>query len=241
MSPVERCLVTCEHGGNRIPPRYRHLFAGHGDLLASHRGYDPGALTLARDLARALDAPLFLSTTSRLLIDLNRSLGHPRLYSQVTRPAPAALRREIRARYYLPYRRRVEAWIAAEVSGGGRVLHLSAHSFTPLLAGETRNADVGLLYDPARPGERALCRRWRAALADVAPGLRVRRNYPYAGKSDGFTAWLRRRFPPEAYVGIELEVNQAWVFRGGRPWRSLRGQLIDSLGIVLARAASDHH
>ena len=41
-------LITCEHGGNRIPPRYRDLFAGCEALLQSHRGYDPGALTLAR-------------------------------------------------------------------------------------------------------------------------------------------------------------------------------------------------
>jgi len=48
-----RFLITCEHGGNRIPARYRPLFACHGALLASHRGYDPGALALARDFASA--------------------------------------------------------------------------------------------------------------------------------------------------------------------------------------------
>lgn len=226
---TDRHLVTCEHGGNRIPPACRALFAGHEALLASHRGHDPGALGLARQLAAALDAPLFLSVTSRLLIDLNRSLRHPRLYSEITRPAPAALRRALRDHYYLPYRRRVEEWIARATADGARVVHLSAHSFTPVLAGETRNADVGLLYDPGRPGERELCRRWQAALAVTAPELRVRRNYPYTGKSDGFTAWLRRRFPAEVYVGIELEVNQARVFRGGEPWRQLRGLVIGAL------------
>jgi len=40
---------------------------------------------------------------------------------------------------------------------------------------------------------------------------------------------LRVRFPPPAYVGIELEVNQGIVFAGGKPWRALRGVLIDSL------------
>ena len=44
-------LVTCEHGGNRVPKEYRRLFAGWEPVLASHRGYDPGALTLARELA----------------------------------------------------------------------------------------------------------------------------------------------------------------------------------------------
>jgi predicted N-formylglutamate amidohydrolase len=232
LRPTHRFLITCEHGGNRIPPSYRHLFQGHEDLLASHRGYDPGALTLARDLVRTLAAPLFLSTTSRLLIDLNRSPGHPRLYSEATRPLPAQARREIMARYYLPYRHRVEGWVAEAVARGKGVIHLSAHSFTPVLAGEVRKADVGLLYDPARPGELSLCRDWQAALRQTAPGLRVRRNYPYTGRSDGLTAQLRRRFPPEAYVGIELEVNQAWVFRGGRAWRDLRARIVDALKVA---------
>lgn len=231
-------LITCEHGGNRVPAAYRDRFSGHEAVLASHRGYDPGALTLARQMAHALHAPLFYSTVSRLIIDLNRSLGHPRLFSAATRAAPAALRREIRARHYLPYRRRVESWIGAQVDEGRRVVHIASHSFTPVLDGEIRNADIGLLYDPARPGEVALCRRWQMALKAAACDLRVRRNYPYAGKSDGFTAHLRRRFPADRYVGIELEVNQQQVLHGGAAWRELRGLLVSTLRPALADAGA---
>ncbi len=224
-----RCLVTCEHGGNRVPAAYRRYFAGHESLLATHRGYDPGALVLARRLAGALGAPLFYATVSRLVIDLNRSLGHPRLYSEATRPASPAVRREILERHYLPYRRRVEGAAAEAIAEGEKVIHLSAHSFTPELDGEVRDADIGLLYDPARPGEAELARRWQAALKDAAPELRVRRNYPYRGKSDGFTAYLRRRFPAEAYVGIELEINQKHVAPGRAHWKKLQEILISSL------------
>lgn len=235
MAP-DHVLITCEHGGKRIPPRYRPLFAGFEALLETHRGYDPGALALARQMARALAAPLFVSTTSRLLIDLNRSTGHPKLYSEATRNAPAAVRREIFGSYYLPYRGRVEAHIADASARGSRVIHLASHSFTPVLDGDVRNADVGLLYDPARAGEAALCRRWQACLEDAAPGLRVRRNYPYTGKSDGFTAYLRRRFPPAAYLGIELEINQKHVLAGERRWRALRSQVIEA--VIRATAAA---
>lgn len=224
-----RCLVTCEHGGNRVPAAYRRYFAGRESLLATHRGYDPGALVLARRLADALGAPLFYATVSRLVIDLNRSLGHPRLYSEATRPASPAVRREILERHYLPYRRRVEGAAAEAIAEGEKVIHLSAHSFTPELDGEVRDADIGLLYDPARPGEAELARRWQAALKDAAPELRVRRNYPYRGKSDGFTAYLRRRFPAEAYVGIELEINQQQVFRNGQPWRRMQATITAAL------------
>ncbi len=228
MAKTDTFLITCEHGGNRIPPRYRHLFEGFEALLQSHRGYDPGALVLARGLAQALGAPLAVSTTSRLLIDLNRSIGHPSLYSDATRGAPALVRREILKSCYLPYRSKVETEIESMIARGGKVVHISSHSFTPELEGKVRNADIGLLYDPARPGEFDLCGRWQAQLKTLAPELKVRRNYPYTGKSDGLTAYLRRRFPAGVYIGIELEINQKHALKGGRRWHRLRGHVIDS-------------
>ncbi|MFZ4076699.1 MAG: hypothetical protein ACOYKA_01815 [Legionellaceae bacterium] len=36
-------------------------------------------------------------------------------------------------------------------------------------------------------------------------------NYPYQGRSDGFTSSLRKRFSEHDYVGFELESNQALV------------------------------
>ena len=229
-------LITCEHGGNRIPARYRPLFRGREALLDSHRGYDPGALVMARELARAFGAPLVASTVSRLLIDLNRSLGHPRCLSAATRGAPRTLRAEIVERHYLPYRTQVECLVGRLVSRGRRVIHVSSHSFTPELDGRVRGADVGLLYDPGRHAEVALCARWKARLVEMAPQLRVRRNYPYAGKGDGLTRYLRMHFPAGAYVGIELEVNQGIVLAAGRRWPWLRRVLIESLRVAAARA-----
>lgn len=233
--PDIRFIVTCEHGGNRVPDRYRTLFEGRGELLASHRGWDPGALVLARQLATALRATLHYATVSRLVVDLNRSPGHPRLFGEAIRSAGPESRRAILARHYRPYRERVERDIAAAVAAGHRVVHLSAHSFTPVLDGRLRSADVGLLYDPARPGEAELARRWQAALKAVSGGgLRVRRNYPYAGVSDGFPRHLRQRFPASRYLGIEVEVNQGLVLGGGVAWRALRADLIAALKMALA-------
>ena len=226
---VDAFLITCEHGGNRIPLPYRGLFRGYRALLDSHRGYDPGSLVLARAIAAALRGLLLTSTVSRLLVDLNRSIGHPRVFSAATRGAPAKLRSQIVDQYYRPYREQAEHFVSQSVSRGRRVIHISAHSFTPKLNGQVRRADVGLLYHPGRRGEVELCARWKAALASMAPELRVRRNYPYAGKGDGLTSHLRLRFPPGAYVGIELEVNQGIVLTAGRRWTALRRLLVDSL------------
>jgi predicted N-formylglutamate amidohydrolase len=227
-------LITCEHGGNRIPILYGGLFQAHQALLDSHRGFDPGALIMARALAKAFAAPLVASTVSRLLVDLNRSVGHPRLHYQAIRDAPSELRQRILKRYYRPYRVQAERLVRQAITDHGHAVHLSSHSFTPELDGKVRNADIGLLYDPARPGEVDLCERWKAELKVCAPDLRVRRNYPYAGKGDGLTAWFRQQLPPGAYVGIELEINQKHVTRSGRHWTELRKVIVESLCRALA-------
>ncbi len=235
---IDAFLITCEHGGNRIPAPYGPLFRGQRALLASHRGYDRGALAMARALASSFGAPLVASTVSRLLVDLNRSVGHPRLFSTATRGAPASVRARIVDRHYVPYRMRVERLVSQSIARRRRVVHVSSHSFTPELDGNVRRADVGLLYDPGRHGEVELCARWQEALEVLAPALRVRRNYPYAGKGDGLTSHLRRSFAAAAYVGIELEVNQRIVLAGGRPWTALRRALVESLRTACAGVAS---
>ena len=216
-SPLRRriaLLVTCEHGGNRIPARYAGMFRGYTRLLASHRGYDPGALATARTLARTLRAWLVTATVSRLLVELNRSPGRQFRESPVMRCAPAALHDEICRRYYEPYWSAVVAFVCAAIAARRRVVHISSHSFTPRLSGVARCADVGLLYDPAHAGERELSLRWQAALRLRAPGWTIRRNYPYHGRSDALTRYLRERFDARAYTGIELEINQKHVRNG---------------------------
>lgn len=222
-------LISCEHGGRRIPPAYEPLFAGCEPLLASHRGYDRGALVLAREMAAVLRAPLVAASISRLLVDLNRSPGHPARFSEITRALPRAAQARIHRRYYLPYRQRVEQLITHALSHDMHVIHISVHSFTPVLDGHVRTADIGFLYDPAHPQEAALCTEWINALQARAPELRLRRNYPYRGSSDGLCNSLRRRYPPELYTGVELEVNQRHAVGGGRGWGQLRADLIGAL------------
>jgi len=231
---MDTVIITCEHGGNRIPAAYRRLFRGQRALLDSHRGHDPGSLVMATELAEYFGAPLLASTTSRLLIDLNRSIGHPQLFSATTRNAPRETRTQIVDHHYRPYRAQADLLVNHAVSRGNRVIHVSSHSFTAELDGKVRTTDVGLLYDPGRRGEAELCARWKEALAALAPHVRVRRNYPYAGKADGLTSHLRRRFAQSDYLGIELEVNQRIVMTAGRRWAALRRALIQTLSAASA-------
>jgi len=226
-APRETLLLTCEHGGNRIPAPYAHLFRGAADVLASHRGWDPGALPLARHLARSLNRPLLELTWSRLFVEGNRTPTNPRIWSRFTKDLPKDEREQILERWFRPHRREVEDAVAAAVSRGSRVVHVAVHSFTPELDGEVRNADLAFLYDSRRKREAEVCRRWAALLHRSAPELRVRFNYPYRGAADGLTTALRRRHAQSRYVGIELEINQAVV--GSRRWHAFQSQLTSSL------------
>ena len=227
-------LVTCEHGGNRVPRAYVQWFAGANEVLASHRGYDPGALAMARTLARRLDAQLIVATLSRLVVELNRSMRNPRLFSRFIRRAPAEIRREIFERYYVPYWTSVQRTVQRALRRHARVVHIGSHSFTPVLDGTVRNADIGLLYDPARTGEAVLCAHWRDAIQRRVPQWKVRRNYPYAGASDGLTRELRRCFSPARYIGIELEINQRHPLSNGPAWSAMQRQVASALGDALA-------
>jgi predicted N-formylglutamate amidohydrolase len=198
-------LVSCEHGGNRVPRAERALFAGAARVLASHRGYDAGALDVARRLARAWRVPLLPATTTRLLVDLNRSPDNPAVFSAFTRGLPFARRAALLARHHRPHWQRVRAAIART---RGRALHVAVHSFTPVLRGARRDFGIGILYDPKRRAERELALAWQRALARALPGVGVRRNAPYRGAADGLTTALRRELPAHRYRGIEIELNQ---------------------------------
>ena len=228
---VERLVLTCEHGGNKIPAAYARLFRGADDVLASHRGWDPGALTLARLLAKRLHRPLLPVTWSRLFVEANRAPHNPKIWSRFTKGLPKEERERILARYWRPHRTEVEDAVAA-AARRGRVVHVAVHSFTPELDGEVRNAEVAFLYDSRRKREAALCRRWAEILHEIDPKLRLRHNYPYSGASDGLTTWLRKRHPETRYLGVEIELNQALV--GSRGWRRFQENVATSLAKLMA-------
>ncbi|MCL9683244.1 N-formylglutamate amidohydrolase [Legionella maioricensis] len=202
-------VVSCEHAVDSIPTPYQSLFVPFKDLLASHRGIDFGALTIAEHLAKQVSCDFIQATTTRLLVDCNKSMSHPRCFSEVTRSLPPEEKQKILNLYYWPYRQQVMASIKKHIEQGSQVWHLSIHSFTPVLHDIVRNADIGFLYDPQRPPEKTLARQWKKEIQKHPPEYKIRMNYPYKGVSDGFTSMMRKIYPSEAYVGIEVESNQA--------------------------------
>lgn len=201
-------ILSCEHASNDLPEAYKDLYAL--SFRQTHRGYDRGAFDAFKALQASLNLWGIAGDYSRLLIDLNRSLDSPGLFSFRSDLLEKNQKQQIVDTIYKPYRNAVFNKVKEEVSKGNQVIHLSLHSFTPILRGVKRSCDVGLLYDPARSSEFQLCQRFFNALSEI-PRLRVAHNQPYSGTDDGLTTYLRSHFSNEHYAGIEIEFNQRLV------------------------------
>lgn len=198
-----KLLITCEHASNALPADACDLHIPEA-LLHSHRGYDLGAFAVYQELVKKFKPDFCCAGNySRLYVDLNRSLRNNKFAS----PAGIA--------YHESYWGEVEKFVAQNLpekeSASPAIVHLAIHSFTPILDGRTRNADIGILYDPSRPAEREIADIIVAEIRARYPQYKARRNYPYQGKTDGLCTALRKKFDPHktgCYVGFEIEINQ---------------------------------
>lgn len=210
MNPENRIvpIVTCEHAGNEIPASYKSLFLSAASILNSHRGWDPGAKELAYRIAGKMGVKPHIFPFSRLLIEPNRSLSHPKLFSEYSVKLPFSEKKELIKQYYLPYRMYITDYVQENINKENSVLHLSVHTFTPVLLNKGRNFDIGLLYDPRRKNEREVSVRLKKLIRNQLPEFKVLMNQPYKGSSDGLATALRNEIDAENYIGIEIEVNQ---------------------------------
>ena len=182
-SPI---VLTCEHASNFIPHSYGGLGLAESEFTR-HIAWDIGAAQVARHLATMIDAPLFLSGYSRLLIDCNRPLGSPTSIPVISESTVipgnenlASEEAERRARlYYWPFQTAVGAHLDQRQSSGRPAIVLGIHSFTPVFKGFVRPWHAGILF---RKSE-----RFGHALVEAlqAPGLSVAANEPYTIDDEG--------------------------------------------------------
>jgi len=141
------------------------------------------------------------------LIEANRSLDNPSLFSEYSNLLPNTEKENLLHTIYKPYRNTIQQQI---VKSEKPVLHLSIHSFTPIWNGVERDVDIGILFDPDRSLEVEFSHRLEENFKKHLLNKSIRLNEPYKGTDDGFTTWLRRSYANDAYAGIELEVNQKY-------------------------------
>jgi predicted N-formylglutamate amidohydrolase len=179
-------VLLCEHASNYIPAAYRALGLPP-EALERHIAWDIGAADLARHLSALLDAPLFLSGYSRLLIDLNRPLSAPSSIPEVSEatviPGNHGLGAEERARrttaYFTPFHDRVSVLLDGRAAAGRPATVIGVHSFTPVFLGIRRPWHAGVLYGRAAGFASALITHLAAE-----DGLVIGDNEPYRIETD---------------------------------------------------------
>jgi predicted N-formylglutamate amidohydrolase len=147
-------VLICEHASNHIPAEYRRLGVTEAELQR-HVAWDIGAAEVARGLSRLLDAPAFLGTYSRLMVDLNRPFGVPSsmpIRSEATDiPGNVGMSDDERERrrktIFEPFHATVAAHLDARAEAGRSTRLVTIHSFTPIFLGVTRPWHAGILYD----------------------------------------------------------------------------------------------
>jgi predicted N-formylglutamate amidohydrolase len=150
-----RCplLLLCDHAGKAVPQMLGDLGIAAGEL-ARHIGWDIGALDVATELSALLDAPLVVSSYSRLVIDCNRWPGGegsiPAISDGTPIPANVGLSAaEIDARAHAcfwPYHNEVERLLAGFAARGVMPALFVVHSFTPVMNGVARPWQLGVLW-----------------------------------------------------------------------------------------------
>jgi len=225
-------VLSCEHASEHVPDEWSAALGADRRWLGTHRAFDPGAAELAKFLARRLRAPLQTASVSRLLVDPNRDEDHAGVFGPSTSTLKAPARERLLAQYHRPYRTAVRARLQTALKGlppGGRLLHLSVHSFTPRIRGITRPCELGIMYDPGRQEESRLAEQWRNDFAQRDRRLRVRRNYPYVGKSIYFQPHLRATLSDRRYLALQIEVSQKLPRRQPERWQRFQEGMLEVL------------
>lgn len=212
---VGPAVLVCEHASNAFPDAWGDPGLGE-DQRRAHIAWDPGALALARGLARRLDAPLIFGTLSRLIYDLNRPPHSPAAMparSEVhdipgNRDLDLAERRRRSAQIYLPFHAALSGLLAHRLAAGQRPALITVHSFTPVYFGARREVEFGVIHD----ADDRMARRIVDAAARA--GLVTRLNEPYSA-ADGVAHTLALHATPLGLPHAMLEVRNDLIAEGG--------------------------
>jgi predicted N-formylglutamate amidohydrolase len=201
-------LIVCEHASNAFCLPWGELGLSTAQRQA-HIAWDPGALGLARGLARHLNAPLVYATLSRLLYDLNRppqSSGamaeHSEAHHIVGNRALSPDERQARTEaIYLPFHETLRREIARRLAAGSQPVVVTVHSFTPVYNGQPRSVEFGIIHDRDPGLAKALLAEARAQCP-----LDARLNEPYSA-ADEVTHTLALHATPFGLKNVMLELR----------------------------------
>ena len=224
-------LLVCDHASRAIPAALANLGLDESEL-SRHIAWDIGAAEVTRALAARLDAPAVLGGFSRLIIDPNRYPGHESSILEradgVVVPGNQGLDEAERARreaaFFRPYHDALAQCLAALQRRGPPPALLSIHSFTPMLEGERRPWEIGVLWDRDPRLPVPLIQRLSA------DGIVTGDNQPYnARDAIGYT--IVEHAEPDSLLHALIEVRQDLIDtrHGVEAWSARLGDVLSGL------------
>ena len=202
----EPILLVCDHASCRFPKSLGDMGL---DPFARrcHLAVDIGAGPLTEKLADSLGVTAVLAQYSRLVMDCNRQLMDPSAFLQfgdgILVPGNRNLHpsdKELRARIlYWPYHEAVDKQVQRLRATGPLPAFIAIHSFTPVMNGESRPWEMGVLWDTDT--------RLRDIFLEdfTAAGYKVGDNQPYSGKApQDFTIDHHAEEVGLPHIGIEI-------------------------------------
>ncbi len=227
-----KTIFSCEHGGNQIPEKYKPHFENMGHVLTTYKSYDIGAMNLYKDLLEEMGDHGNHFQYCRMLVDVDKDIDNPELFSQVISKLPTRDKNKILKELYFPWREELEKQIAA-LAKSNHVLHCSVHTFPAVVNDEKREVDVAVLYEPERKLEALFAEKFIDFLQEGNPKLRIEANYPIPGGNQGFVHYLKQQKFSKKYIGIQLEVSQAFPLGKSDKWIALKQQIVKSFKVSL--------
>ncbi len=199
-------LLVCDHAACRFPEALGDMGL---DPFARrcHLAIDIGAGSLTEYLADRLGVTAVLAQYSRLVVDCNRDLLDPSAFLQfgdgIFVPGNSNLHQQEKdARsnaIYWPYHQAVDTQVKRLSNSSGSPAFIAIHSFTPVLNGESRPWEIGVLWDSDLRLRDIFLKDFREA------GFNVGDNEPYSGKAPAdFTIDHHAEEPGLPHVGIEI-------------------------------------
>jgi predicted N-formylglutamate amidohydrolase len=177
-------LLVCDHASCRLPKSLGDMGL---DPFARrcHLAVDIGAGPLTERLAASLGVTAVLAQYSRLVVDCNRQLMDPGAFLQfgdgILVPGNRNLHqvdKDLRANaLYRPYHEAVDKQVQRLQSAGPAPSFIAVHSFTPVMNGEARPWEMGVLWDTDTRLRDIFLEDFSAA------GYLVGDNEPYSGKA----------------------------------------------------------
>jgi predicted N-formylglutamate amidohydrolase len=199
-------LLVCDHASCRIPQSLGDLGL---DPFARrcHLAIDIGAGSLTEELAASLGVTAVVARYSRLVVDLNRQLMDTGAFLEYGDGILISGNRNLRQEdkdsradaLYWPYHQAVDEQVQRLRNAGPPPAFISVHSFTPVLNGQSRPWQMGILWDKDTQLRDIFMEEFSAA------GYTVGDNEPYSGKApQDFTIDHHAEEIGLPHIGIEI-------------------------------------